>query len=168
MKKCYKMSRSAWRGRFYEDFSVGDIYKHPIGRTILDADNVWFTLMTCNPNPIHFDAEYAKKTQFGRPLVNSTFTLALVTGLSVSDVSMNGINLEWDKVTMPNPLFVGDTVHAETEVISKRESKSRPEYGIVSLKTRGFNQDGKVVIEFERTIMVYKREHAPTTTLSPE
>lgn len=150
-------------GRFFEDFGVGDVYKHHLGRTIVDADNVWFTLLTCNPNPIHFDYEYASKTQFKKPLVNSTFTLALVTGLSVADVSMNGINLQWDKVVMPAPLFVGDTVRAETEVLGTRESKSKPEFGIVNVKTRGVNQEGKTVIEFERTIMVYKRAHAPKT-----
>ena len=151
------------RGRFFEDFKIGDVYKHSLGRTITDADNIWFTLLTCNPNPIHFDYEYAKKTRFKKPLVNSTFTLALVTGLSVADVSRNGINLQWDKVFLPAPLFVGDTVYAETEVLGARESKSKPEFGIVNVRTCGINQEGKVVIEFERTIMVYKRDRAPKT-----
>ena len=149
-------------GRFYEDFEPGQTFRHSLGRTITDADNIWFTLLTCNPNPIHYDAEYAKKTEYGRMLVNSTLTLAIVTGLSVSDISLNGINLEWDKVKLPNPLFVGDTIRAESEVISKRESKSKPQFGIVNVKTRGLNQEGKEVIQFERMVMVYKRSFSPS------
>ena len=155
------MRKSGWKGRFYEDFEIGDVYEHALGRTITETDNTWFTLLTCNPNPIHFDAEYAKKTEFGRPLVNSTLTLAIVTGLSVSDLSMNGVNLEWDKVKLTNPLFAGDTLTAESEVLTKRESKSRPEFGIITVRTRGLNQRKKEVIQFERTIMVYKRLSAP-------
>lgn len=153
--------KQGWRGRTFEDFEVGDVYQHAVGRTITASDNIWFTLLTVNTNPIHFDKAYAEKTEFGRLLVDSTFTLALVTGLSVSDVSLNAINLGWDEVRLPNPVFEGDTIHASTEVLGRRESKSRPRMGIVSFRTTGFNQDGAVVIEFKRTIMVYKREFVP-------
>ena len=156
--------KKGWTGRVYEDFEVGDIYQHPLGRTVLAADNVWFTLLTMNTNPIHFDHAYASKTEFGRPLVNSTFTLALVTGQSVIDLSQNVMaNLGWDEVRLPNPVFEGDTVYARSEVLEKRESKSRPNVGIVRVKTTGINQDGTVVIEFKRTFMVYKRGHVPET-----
>ena len=156
------------KGRVFEDFEVGDIYQHPLGRTVLAADNVWFTLMTQNTNPIHFDHAYAAKTEFGKPLVNSAFTLALVTGQSVSDISQNVMaNLGWDEVRLPNPLFEGDTVYSRSEVLEKRESKSRPTVGIVSVKTTGFNQAGTVIIEFKRTFMVYKRGHVPQTTQLP-
>jgi acyl dehydratase len=150
-----------WQGRFYEDFEVGDVYLHAPGRTIIEADNVWFTLLTMNPNPIHFDAVYASKTEFKRMLVDSTFTLALVTGLSVNDVSRNAVNLGWDEVRLPNPVFHGDTIHARSEVLSKRESASRPHTGIVTVKTTGLNQDEQIVIEFKRTLMVYKRGQGP-------
>ena len=154
--------KEGWTGRVYEDFEVGDIYNHPLGRTVLAADNVWFTLLTMNTNPIHFDHVYASKTEFGRPLVNSTFTLALVTGQSVTDLSQNVMaNLGWDEVRLPNPVFEGDTIYARSEVLEKRESKSRPNVGIVRVRTTGVNQDGTVVIEFKRTFMVYKRGHVP-------
>jgi itaconyl-CoA hydratase len=153
--------KEGWHGRVYEDFEVGDVYPHPVGRTVTQADNIWFTLLTVNNNPIHFDSAYAAKTEFKRPLVDSTFTLALVTGLSVTDVSQNAINLGWDEVRLPRPVFEGDTIYAESQVLDKRESRSRPQMGIVRLKTTGFNQDGVVVIEFIRTIMAYKRNQAP-------
>ena len=157
--------KQGWTGRVYEDFEVGDVYQHPLGRTVLAADNSWFTLLTQNTNPIHFDHAYAAKTEFGKPLVNSALTLALVTGQSVSDISQNVMaNLGWDEVRLPNPLFEGDTVYSRSEVLEKRESKSRPTVGIVSVKTTGFNQAGKVIIEFKRTFMVYKRGHVPQTT----
>ncbi|HJO02852.1 MAG TPA: MaoC family dehydratase [Acidobacteriota bacterium] len=156
--------KRGWQGRVYEDFEVGDVYPHPLGRTITTADNIWFTMMTQNTNPIHFDHEYAKGTEFGRPLVNSTFTLALVTGQSVTDISQNVMaNLGWDKVRLPHPVFEGDTIYSRTEVLEARESKSRPNVGIVRVKTTGFNQDNVTVIEYERTIMVYKRGHVPPT-----
>jgi acyl dehydratase len=148
-------------GRCYEDFDVGEKIAHSLGRTITQTDNIWFTLLTVNANPIHFDAHYAAQTEFGKPLVNSTFTLALVTGLSVADVSQYAVNLGWDEVRMPAPVFEGDTVYARTEVLSKRESKSRPHMGLVEIKTVGFKQDGTVVMEFRRTILVYKRGHVP-------
>lgn len=153
--------KEGWHGRVYEDFDVGDIYQHPLGRTITRTDNIWFTLVTVNPNPIHFDAHYAAQTPFGRPLVDSTFTLALVTGLSVGDVSQNGINLGWDEVRLPAPVYEGDTVYAQSEVLSKRESKSHPERGIIQVKTVGYNQEGTVVLTFKRSILVYKRGHVP-------
>jgi acyl dehydratase len=154
--------KEGWTGRVYEDFEVGDIYKHPLGRTVLAADNVWFTLMTQNTNPIHFDQHYAAKTEFKRTLVNSTFTLALVTGQSVTDLSQNVFaNLGWDEVRLPNPVFEGDTIYSRSEVLEKRESSKRPDVGIVRVKTTGVNQDDKVVIEFKRTFMVYKRGKVP-------
>ena len=157
--------KPSWSGRTYEDFEVGDLYRHPIGRTITQADNIWFTLLTVNNNPIHFDSVYAAQTEFQRPLVDSTFTLALVTGLSVSDISQNAVNLGWDEVRLPHPVFDGDTLYAQSEVLEKRESRSRPHMGIVRFRTVGFNQDGRVVIEFKRTIMVYKRGHVPQVRL---
>ncbi len=147
--------------RYFEDFGVGDVYRSSVGRTVIDADNVWFTMLTLNTNPIHFDYEYAAQTEFKKPLVNSCFTLSLVVGMTVADVSQNGINLGWQNVRMPHPLFVGDTVRTETEVTEVRESKSRPNMGIVSVRSRGINQDGTVVMELERSVMVYKREAAP-------
>ncbi len=154
--------KEGWTGRFYEDFEVGDLYEHPLGRTVLSVDNSWFTLLTQNTNPIHFDHHYASQTEFGKPLVDSTFTLALVTGQSVTDLSQNVMaNLGWDEVRLPNPVFEGDTIYSRSEVLSKRESKSRPNVGIVGVKTTGYNQDGVTVIEFQRTFMVYKRGHAP-------
>jgi acyl dehydratase len=140
--------------RTYEELEVGAVYRSRFGRTVLEADNVWFTLLTSNTNPIHFDAEYAATTEWGRPLVDSAFTLALVTGLSVSDVSERGVNLGWRDVRLPAPVFAGDTVRAETEVLAKRESQSRPGFGIVTVRTRGLNQRDETVIEFERSIMV--------------
>ncbi len=140
--------------RTYEELEVGAVYRSRFGRTVLEADNVWFTLLTLNTNPIHFDAEYAATTEWERPLVDSTFTLALVTGLSVADVSERGVNLGWKEVRLPAPVFVGDTISAETEVLGKRESKSRPGYGIVTVRTRGLNQRDEAVIEFERSIML--------------
>ena len=140
--------------RTFDELEVGAVYRSRFGRTVLDADNVWFTLMTLNTNPIHFDAEYAAGTEWGRPLVDSTFTLALVTGLSVTDVSERAVNLGWREVRLPAPVYAGDTIRAETEVLEKRESASRPGQGIVTVRTRGLNQRDEVVIEFERTIMV--------------
>lgn len=156
--------REGWRGRFYEDFEVGDVYQHPLGRTVTTVDNIWFTLLTQNTAPVHFDHHYAAQTEFGKPLVDSTFTLALVTGQSVTDVSQNVFaNLGWEEVRLPNPVFEGDTIYSQSEVLDKRESKSRPAVGLVTVRTTGYNQDGTVVITFKRTVMVYKRDHAPRT-----
>jgi itaconyl-CoA hydratase len=140
--------------RTYGELEVGAVYRSRHGRTVLEADNVWFTLLTMNTNPIHFDAEYAATTEWGRPLVDSTFTLALVTGLSVEDVSERGINLGWDEVRLLKPVFAGDTIRSETEVLSKRMSQSRPRSGIVRVRTRGLNQREEIVISFERAIML--------------
>ena len=152
-------------GRCYEDFEVGLVIRHALGRTVSSTDNTWFTLLTVNTNPIHFDAHYAAQTEFGKPLVNSTLTLAIVTGLSVADVSQYAVNLGWDEVRMPAPVFEGDTIYAQTVVLSVRESKSRANMGIVEIKTTGFQQHGKVVMTFRRTILVYKRGHAPERPL---
>jgi acyl dehydratase len=150
------------RGRFFEDFKVGDVYRHAMGRTLSEADNTWFTLLTCNTNEIHFNTDYAAHTEFGRPLMNSCLTLSLVTGLSVEDISRNIVaNLGWDKVTLPAPVFAGDTIYAESEVLEARASKSRPGQGIVRVRTKGYKQDGTVVIEFERTVLVHSRQTAP-------
>jgi acyl dehydratase len=148
-------------GRCFEDFAVGDIYRHPLGRTITEADNVWFTLLTMNTNPIHLDAAYAARTEWGRVLVNSAFTLALVVGLSVTDVSQHAVNLGWEEVRLPAPVFVGDTIYAQSEVLSRRESRSRPHMGLVQVRTLGFNQDGVVVIDLKRSVLVFKRPHLP-------
>lgn len=157
--------KEGWTGRVFEDFEVGDVYTHPLGRTVIGADNIWFTLLTQNTNPIHFDHAYAAKTEFKRPLVDSTFTLALVTGQSVSDISQNAMaNLGWDEVRLPHPVFEGDTIYSQSEVLEKRESASRPNVGIVRFKTTGFNEHGTVVIEFKRTVMVYKRGEVPPTS----
>ena len=161
--------KPGWSGRFFEDFEVGDVYQHPLGRTVIAADNIWFTLLTQNTNPIHFDRVYAAGTEYGKPLVDSTFTLALVTGQSVMDISQNALaNLGWDEVRLPNPLFEGDTVYSRSEVLEKRESKSRPNVGIVRFKTTGYKQDGTIVIEFKRTVMVYRQGHAPQQPPAPK
>lgn len=144
-------------GRYYEDFEVGHIYEHRPGRTISETDNTWFTLLTMNTHPMHFDKEYAKHSEFGRVIVCSPLTLALLVGMSVTDVSQKAIaNLGWTDIRMTHPVFVGDTLTSESEVMAKRESKSRPHAGLVTVKTRGFNQDGTLVCDFERTILVAK------------
>jgi acyl dehydratase len=158
-----------WRGRFFEDLLVGDVYRSRLGRTITEADNVWFTCLTLNTNQSHFNAPYAARTSFGQPLVNSTFTLALVTGLSVPDTSENAFaNLEWTDVRLPKPVFVNDTLWAESEVLSTRESRSNSDVGIVSIRTRGVNQHGEVVIEYKRTFMIYKRQAADSISVFPD
>jgi itaconyl-CoA hydratase len=157
--------REGWRGRFFEDFQVGDVYEHPLGRTVTTTDNMWFTLLTQNTAPIHVDHAYAAQTEFGKPLVDSTFTLALVTGQSVTDVSQNVFaNLGWDEVRLPNPVFEGDTIYSQSEVLEKHESRSRLNVGIVTVETTGYNQDGRTVITFKHTIMVYRRGQAPKIT----
>ena len=154
--------KDGWRGRFYEDFEVGDVYQHPLGRTVTTTDNLWFTLLTQNTAPLHVDHQYASQTEFGQPLVNSTFTLALVTGQSVTDISQNVLaNLSWDEIRLPHPVFEGDTIYSQSEVLEKRESSSRPNVGIVTVKTTGYNQKGEIVITFKRSVMVYKQGCAP-------
>ena len=145
-------------GRYFEEFEVGHIYEHRPGRTITDADNVWFTLLTMNTHPAHFDYEYAKKTEFGKPLVCSPLTVALLVGMSVSDVSQKAVaNLGWTDIRLTHPLFCGDTLYGESEVLGKRESSSRPEQGIVTVKTTGKNQKGDIICTFERSILVWKQ-----------
>jgi itaconyl-CoA hydratase len=157
--------KDGWKGRFYEDFDIGDIYKHPLGRTVTNVDNIWFTLLTQNTAPIHFDAHYASKTEFKKPLVDSTFTVALVTGQSVTDISQNVFaNLGWEEIRLPNPVFEGDTIYSESKVLEKRESKSRKNVGIVLVETSGYNQDGIVVITFKRRVMVYKKGMSPLSS----
>ena len=160
--------KQGWNGRFFEDFVVGDIYRCRLGRTVTENDNIWFTLLTNNTNQIHFNNDYGKRTEFGKCLINSTLTLAIVTGMGVADISENGFALGWDEVKMPHPLFAGETIYSESEVLEVRESKSKPQWGLVKVKTRGVQQDGKVVIEFSRTVMVWKRAHAPLQNLFPE
>lgn len=148
-------------GRYYEEFGIGDVYEHRPGRSITETDNTWFTLLTMNNHPLHFDKEYAANTEFGRPLVDSCLTLSIIVGMSVSDISYKAIgNLGWDDIKLPAPVFAGDTLYGESEVIAKRESKSRPTQGIVTVTSRGMNQDGTIVISFNRTILVPKLGHA--------
>lgn len=151
-----------WEGRFLEDFTVGDVYRHAHGRTITQTDNTWFSLLTNNPHDVHSNADYASRTEFGKPLVVSTLTLAIVTGLSVPDVSQNAVaNLGWEQVRLTAPVFAGDTIYAESEVLEVRPSRSRPTQGIVRVHTRGFNQDGVTILEFERAVLVYTRAGRP-------
>lgn len=157
-----------FRGRFFEDFAVGDVYRSWLGRTVTEADNVWFTNLTMNTNQMHFNHEWARRTEFERALVVSTFTLALVLGLSVRDTSENAAaNLGWTEITLPKPVFVGDTLWAESEVLAARESKSRQSCGIVSIRTRGINQRREVVIEFARSFMAFKRDAPEIADMFP-
>lgn len=157
-----------WRGRFFEDFEVGDVFRSRLGRTITETDNAWFTQLTLNTNQMHFNEAYAKRTRFGRQLVNSCFTVALVTGMSVPDTSENATaNLAWTDIKLPAPVFAGDTLWAESEVLDVRASSTRPNVGIVSIRSRGVNQDGVVVVEFRRTFMVYKRDAPEAAELFP-
>jgi itaconyl-CoA hydratase len=153
----------------FEDFAVGDVLRSRLGRTITDADNVWFTALTHNTNQVHFNAAFAERTRFGRPLVNSCLTLALVTGLSVPDTSENGTaNLAWTDISLPHPVFAGDTLWAESEVLDLRESRTNPHVGIVGIRTRGINQRGETVIEFRRTFMSYRRDAPEMQDRFPE
>jgi itaconyl-CoA hydratase len=153
---------SGWTGRVFEDFVVGDVYEHPFGKTVTQADNQWFTLLTQNVAKVHVDANFARQTEFGRPLVNSAFTLALVTGQSTIDLSMNVFaNLGWDEVRMPHPVFEGDTIYSRSQVLATRPSASRPHLGLVTVSSTGVNQDGIVVITYRRTFLVYRDGHLP-------
>jgi acyl dehydratase len=148
-------------GRYLEDFAVGDTYEHRPGRSITETDNTWFTLLTMNQHPLHFDREYGAKSEFGQVLVNSCLTLSIVTGMSVSDISQKTIaNLGWDEVRLIGPVFIGDTLYAESTVLDIRESKSRPNQGIVSVQTAGRKQDGTEVIRFKRAMLIPRRGHA--------
>lgn len=147
-----------WQGRFFEDFEPGAVYQHPLGRTVSEADNTWFTLMTMNTNQMHFNTEYAARSEFGRPLVVSTLTVAIAVGQSVTDLTQNAFaNLGWTDIVMSHPVFAGDTLWSESLVLEKRESASRPGAGIVSVRTRTLNQDGVEVCSFIRTFYVYRR-----------
>ncbi|RIK15389.1 MAG: acyl dehydratase [Acidobacteria bacterium] len=158
-------TKPGWTGRYFEDFEVGDVYEHVLGRTVTTTDNIWFTLLTQNTAPIHFDHEYASHTEFGKPLMNSAFTLALVTGQTVPDISQNVFaNLAWDKITLPAPVFEGDTLKSRSKVLGKRESRSRPQVGIVHVYTEGYNQRSEVVVTFERKVLVYRRGFGPRAT----
>jgi itaconyl-CoA hydratase len=150
--------KPSWNGRFYEDFEVDDVYQHTLGRTISEVDNTWLTLLTMNTNPMHFDANYASKSEFGQLLVNSGVTVAIVLGMSVSDTTQNAFaNLGWEDIQLTSPVYIGDTLYAETKVTAKRESASRPHAGIVSFLTRGLNQNGGVVMSYKRSAYIYKR-----------
>ena len=157
-----------WHGRYYEDFAVGDVYKHPFGRTVTETDDVWFSNVTMNLNPMHFNEAYAAETEFGERLVNGTFVIALAVGMSVVDVSMNATaNLGYDEVRHHGPVFHGDTIYAESEVLEKRESDSREHVGIVETELRAYNQEGELVLSLKRTPMVQKREYAEPSAERP-
>ncbi|MBT4206066.1 MAG: MaoC family dehydratase [Gammaproteobacteria bacterium] len=164
MQNVKKIAENTFRetfGRYYEDFEVGHKYQHRPGRTITETDNTWFTLLTMNTHPLHFDNEYAAASEFGKPLVNSAFTISLIVGMSVSDVSQKAIaNLGWKEISLPAPVFVGDTLYAESEVLAKRESNSRPTAGIVTVKTIGKKADGTIVSDFDRVMLIPKRGHS--------
>ena len=144
--------------RYFEDFAVGDVYRSAVGRTVTETDNVLFTMLAMNTNELHFNEEAARASEWGRPLVNSTFTLALVLGLSVRDTTeAGGVNLGWKEIRLPHPVFVGDTLWSETEVVSARASESRPAHGIVGVRTRGLNQRDEIVCDFERSFLIPRR-----------
>ncbi|MFE9693818.1 MaoC family dehydratase [Micromonospora sp. NPDC005806] len=158
-----------WQGRFYEDFEIGDVYQHPLGRTVTESDNIWFTLLTMNTNQMHFNTDYAARSEFKRPIVVSTLTVAIAVGQSVTDLTQNAFaNLGWNDIRMTHPVFAGDTLWSESLVTEKRESSSRPQAGIVTVKTRTLNQDGKQVCSFLRTFYVYKRGAEQLKSLFPE
>lgn len=161
--------KQGWTGRFFEDFEIGDVYRHPLGRTISEADNTWFTLLTMNTSQMHFNAEYAAKSEFGKPLVVSTLTLAVAVGQSVTDLTQNAFaNLGWDDIKLPHPVFAGDTLYSESLVLEKRESGKRPHAGIVTVRTRTLNQDGTEVCSFKRTFYVYKKGAKQLDGIFPE
>lgn len=161
--------KAGWQGRFFEDFEIGDIYRHPLGRTVTENDNTWFSLLTMNTNQMHFNAEYAAKSEFRKPLVVSTLTVAIAVGQSVTDITQNAFaNLGWDEIRMTHPVFAGDTLYSESLVLEKRDSSSRPHAGIVTVKTRTLNQDGDEVCSFKRTFYVYKRGAEQVADIFPE
>ncbi|MCD9198701.1 MaoC family dehydratase [Aeromicrobium wangtongii] len=161
--------KQGWTGRFFEDFEVGDVYKHPLGRTVTETDNTWFSLLTMNTNQMHFNTEYAKKSEFTKPLVVSTLTVAIAVGQSVTDLTQNAFaNLGWDDIKMTHPVFAGDTLFSESVVLEKRESASRPHAGIVTVHTRTLNQDGDEVCSFKRMFYVYKQGAEQVEGIFPE
>jgi len=153
--------KAGWQGRYFEDFEVGDVYRCRYGRTVTEADNIQFTLLTNNTNQIHYNRVYGEQTEWGQCLVNSALTLSIIAGMSVADVSEHGFALGWDAITLPNPVFAGDTLFSESEVVERRESNSRPSQGIIKVETRGYQQHGKEVIRYRRSIMVWKSGHGP-------
>jgi len=158
------ISRHPRGGLYFEDFAVGERYDHPLTRTVTQMDNMLFSNMTLNPQPLHIDRHFCEEeTEFGQPLMNSLFTLGLMIGIMVNDLSVGTTiaNLGMTEVKFPHPLFEGDTLYSRSEVLDARESKSKPSVGIVRVKTTGYNQEGVTVIEFNRTFMVYKRGHVP-------
>jgi itaconyl-CoA hydratase len=158
-----------WRGRFFEDFTVGDVYQHPLGRTITDADNTWFTLLSTNTNEMHFNTEYAAKSEFGRPLVVSTLTLAIAVGQSVTDTTQNALaNLGLDEVKFSAPVFVGDTMWSQSVILDKRESASRPHAGLVTRRTRSITPGGVEVLSFKRTFYVHRADAPQLEHVFPE
>ena len=158
-----------WQGRFFEDFEIGAVYRHPLGRTITEADNTWFTLLTMNTNQMHFNRQYTERSEFSQPLVVSTLTVAIAVGQSVTDLTQNAVaNLGWDEIRMTHPVFAGDTLWSESAVLEKRESNSRPHAGIVTVKTRTLNQDAKEVCSFLRTFLVHRRDSEQLQGLFPE
>lgn len=158
-----------WQGRYFEDFEVGAIYQHPLGRTISETDNAWFTLLTMNTNQLHFNAQYAEQSEFGRPLVVSTLTVAIAVGQSVTDLTQNAVaNLGWDDIRMTHPVFAGDTLWSESIVLKTRASAGRPHAGIVTVRTRSLNQHGDEVCSFERTFMVHRRDSDQLQSAFPE
>ena len=160
------LPRTAPDGMFFEDFEVGRIYAHRLGRTMIEADNTWFSLLTLGINQVHFNTDYASRTPFGKPIIASPFTLAVVTGISATEFGQNTVaNLGWTEVELPRPVVVGDTIYARSKVLGKRESASRPYAGIVEVQTEGFNQDGVIVLTFRRKLMVYRQGHAPGAQL---
>jgi itaconyl-CoA hydratase len=157
-----------WRGRFFEDFEIGQVFRSRLGRTLTETDNTWFTLLTMNTNQMHFNAEFAAATEFGKPLVVSTLTLAVIVGLSVGDTSENAVaNLGWGDIKLPKPVHAGDTLWAESEVTAARASGSRPDCGIVGIRTRGVNQRAEVVIAFTRSFMVFRRDAPAVASAFP-
>lgn len=159
--------KEGWKGRFFEDFRIGDVYQSRIGRTVNQYDNVTFTLLSNNTNQIHFNSQYAERAGHKKQLVNSIVTLAIVAGLGVTDVSENGFALGWDQIVLLTPVYEGDTLYSESEVVEVRPSKTRPSQGIVKVRTRGINQDGKIVIDYVRSVMVWKSEFAPLQSTFP-
>ena len=159
---------AGWQGRYYEDFRVGDVYKHPYGRTVTETDNVWLTNLTMNVNPMHFNEAYARGTEFGERLVDGLFVIALAVGMSVVDVSANATaNLGYDRVRHHAPVYHGDTIFAESEVLEKRESESRDHVGLVTTELRAYDQDDDLVLSLERTPMVLRREAAEPSAARP-
>ena len=157
-----------WHGRYFEDFTEGDIYKHPYGRTVTETDDVWITNVTMNLNPMHFNEAYASDTEFGERLVNGIVVIAMAVGMSVIDVSMNATaNLGYDDIRHHAPVFHGDTLFAESEVVEKRESQSRNRAGIITTELRTYNQEDELVLSLKRSPMVLKRDYSRPSAAEP-